>query len=138
IDHTNRSVYTTDGNDQVISVLDETTCNSANQSGCGQATTFAVPLAPLTSAVEEGTHTLYVPMPSGTDTLGYVALIDVSPCNSTIISGCGSTPHLVRAGSLAEQVTIDPTTKTVYVLSENSSEISVIDAATCNGKNQSG
>jgi hypothetical protein len=79
-----------------------------------------------------------VPLTADTDILGYTAVIDGSTCNGTNQSGCGNTPHLVQVGSVPFLGVIDPTTKTVYIMSEFSSKISVINAATCNGRNQSG
>jgi DNA-binding beta-propeller fold protein YncE len=138
IDPSNGTVYSTDANDSLFWVFGGAACNGSNQSGCSQAASFPTTYEPLASAVDPITHTLYVPMPSGIDTLGFVALIDGSTCNSSNTSGCSNPPHLVRAGSLAEQITIDPTTRTAYILSEESSSISLLNIATCNAKNFSG
>ena len=78
-------------------------------------------------------------MPSEPGTLGFAALVDVSACNGTVRSGCGvGSPHLVNVGSLPFQVLIDSTTRTAYILSNESSSISVLNTATCNAQNQSG
>jgi len=139
LDASTHSVYIGDAVDQAISVFDGATCNSTNQSGCTQATSFALPYGPLLSAVDSATHTLYVPMASGTDSLGFVGLIDTSSCHAAVRSGCGvGSPHLVTVGSVPFQVLIDPTTRTAYVESEESASISVLNTATCNAQNQSG
>ncbi len=139
LDSSTHSIYIGDANDQAASVFNGATCNSTNQSGCSQATTFALPYGPLLSAVDSATRTLYVPMASGTDTLGFVGLIDTSACNATVRSGCGvGSPHLVNVGSLPFQVLIDPATRTAYVESEESASISVLNTATCNAHNYSG
>jgi YVTN family beta-propeller protein len=140
IDYSNQSVYVTDAIDQTISVLNGKTCNATTQSDCSEFSVTPVPagLFPLASAVDLTTHTLYVPLTALTGVLDYVAVIDGSACNAIDHSGCGETPRLVQVGSLAELVTIDPTTKSAYVLSTQSSTLSVISTATCNGRNQSG
>ncbi len=140
IDHSNHSVYVTDANDQKVSVLNGTTCNATNQSDCTHFSVAPLPadLFPITSAVDPSTHTLYVPLAAFNDTLDYVGVIDGSTCNAVVHSGCGGAPHLVQVGNVPLQVTIDPKTKTAYIMSENSSKISVINTATCNGKDQSG
>ena len=82
------SVYVTDIDDHTVSVFNSATCNSTDQSGCSQFTSFAAP-RPAISAVDSATHTLYVPDDSGDATLGYTAVIDGSTCNGTVRSGCG-------------------------------------------------
>jgi len=139
LDSSTYSVYVGDDTNQAVSVFDGATCNSTDQSGCNQATTFAVPYNPGLSAADPITHTLYVPMTSGEGTLGFAALVDVSACNGTVRSGCGvGSPHRVNVGSLPFQVLIDSTTRTAYILSNESSSISVLNTATCNAQNQSG
>ena len=140
IDYSNHSVYVTNFNDDTVSVFNGATCNATTQSDCTQFSVAPLPAGffPLGGNVEQTTHTLYVPLAADTDILGYTAVIDGSTCNGIDHSGCGETPHLVQVGSVPFMGVIDPTTKTVYILSENSSKISVINAATCNGRNQSG
>jgi DNA-binding beta-propeller fold protein YncE len=140
IDYSNHSVYVTNANDQTVSVFNGATCNATTQSDCTQFSVAPLPAGffPLGGNVEQTTHTLYVPLAADTNILGYTAVIDGSTCNGTNQSGCGNTPHLVQVGSVPFLGVIDPTTKTVYIMSENSSKISVINAATCNGRNQSG
>jgi DNA-binding beta-propeller fold protein YncE len=140
IDYSNHSVYVTNFNDNTVSVFNGTTCNATTQSDCTQFSVAPLPAGffPAGGNVEETTHTLYVPLAADTGILGYTAVIDGSTCNGTNQSGCGNTPHLVQVGSGPFLGVVDPTTKTVYIMSENSSKISVINAATCNGTNQSG
>ena len=140
IDYSNHSVYVTNFNDNTVSVFNGATCNATTQSDCTQFSVAPLPAGffPNGGNVEQTTHTLYVPLTADTDILGYTAVIDGSTCNGTNQSGCGNTPHLVQVGSVPFLGVIDPTTKTVYIMSEFSSKISVINAATCNGRNQSG
>jgi DNA-binding beta-propeller fold protein YncE len=140
IDDSNHSVYVNNLNGQTVSVFNGATCNATTQSDCTQFSVAPLPAGffPVGGNVEQTTHTLYVPLAADTDILGYTAVIDGSTCNGTNHSGCGNTPYLVQVGSIPFMGVVDPTTKTVYIMSENSSKISVINAATCNGRNQSG
>jgi YVTN family beta-propeller protein len=141
IDHSNHSIYVTNAFHPSVSVFDGTTCNAIDQSTCAQppAATFTEDLVPLGPAVvDETTHTYYLPLASFNDVLDYVAVIDASTCNGTITSGCRDTPPMVQVGDLPEGVILDPETKTVYVLNEESSTISMFNGATCNAMNHSG
>ena len=102
LENSTHSVYVFDIIDQTASVFDGAHCNSTDQSACNQATTFALPYVPYIADADPITQTLYVTMPSGTEgTLGFVGLVDISACNSTIRSGCGANaPYLVKVGSL--------------------------------------
>ena len=141
IDYSNQSVYVTNAIDLTVTVLNGATCNATTQSDCTEVSVAPLPadFFPLEPAVDQATHTLYVPLAAVMEgILGYTAVIDGSTCNAIDHSGCGATPHLVQVGSLPEQVIIDPRTKSAYILSYSSSTLSVINTATCNGKDQSG
>jgi YVTN family beta-propeller protein len=142
IDHTNHSVYVTDAPGQTLSVFNGSTCNASTQSNCAPSATISLPLfSYAAAAVEETTHTVYVPqgaIPEQGVALEYVAMLNGSTCNGTVTSGCGNTLPTVQVGGNPETPVIDPATKTVYVGSEGSSKVSVINAATCNATNQSG
>jgi len=140
VDTANHSVYVTDGPGQTLSVLNGATCNASTQSKCGPSATMSLPLFVISPpAVEETTHTVYVPQ-GGVDSgaLGQVAMLDGSTCNGTVTSGCRNTLPMAQVGSNVGTPVIDPATRTVYVLGEASSKVSVINADTCNATNQSG
>ncbi|PYJ72681.1 MAG: hypothetical protein DME75_03965, partial [Verrucomicrobia bacterium] len=106
-----------------MSVFNGATCNAASQSNCATAASFSLALFPsLPPVVDETTHTVYVPQ-AGTGALDFVAMINGSTCNGTVTSGCRNTPPLVQVGDDVAQVVVDPTTSTVYVISEESTKI---------------
>ena len=92
----------------------------------------------MPGAVDETTHTVYVPFGGAESALEYVAMINGSTCNATVTSGCGNTPPMVQVGNHPSEIVLDPTTRSVYVVSAESSKISVINADTCNATNQAG
>jgi YVTN family beta-propeller protein len=139
IDTSNHNLYLTSGIiTSSVSVFDGTHCNSIDHSNCNATTNFAVNPFPVGPAlIDPSTHTYYLPTSAFTDTLDPVLVIDTSTCNATISTGCNN-QAAVQVGSLPEGVIIDASTKTVYVLNEESSSISVFDGSTCNATNHSG
>jgi DNA-binding beta-propeller fold protein YncE len=123
IDHTNHSVYVTDAVDQLMSVFNGATCNATSQSNCSTAATFS--FSGGLGVVDEATHTVYLGLSSGAAVLDHVAMMNGSTCNGTVTSGCGNTPPMVQVGDSVAEMVIDPTTKTIYVINQGSSTISV-------------
>jgi YVTN family beta-propeller protein len=119
-----------------VQIMDSSTCNSLNQSGCGTApsqsyTADFFPTVPAT--VDEATHTVYMPA----NDPNILAVIDASVCNASTAAGCNGEPQ-VPVGSAGFAAVFDPNTKTVYVENFLSSSISVVNGATCNALNHSG
>ena len=141
IDYANHGVYVSDFADSLIRVFNGTTCNAGNTSGCGQPpVTLVANFNPTQAAVDEVTHTVYVPLNGGQACTEENAalMIDGSRCNGTDNSGCGNTPNRASVGSGASQALIDPATETVYVENQGSNSLSVINGATCNATKTSG
>ena len=141
IDYSNQSVYVTNEIDLTVTVLNGATCNATTQADLTQVSVAPLPadFFPQEPAVDQATHTLYLPLAAVAEgILGYTAVIDGSTCNAIDHSGCGETPHLVQVGSFPGLVIVEPKTKSAYVLSVASITLSVINTATCNGKDQSG
>jgi len=138
VDPANHSVYVTDFVDGTLSVFNGATCNAGNTSGRGQtAGPFIGPGNGVPGVVDDSTHTVYLAV-GGSGALDSVAMIDGSTCNGTVSSGCGNTPATVQVGDNPTGLVIDPSTRTLYVVNQESASISVINIATCNATNQSG
>jgi len=119
-----------------VEILDSSTCNSTNQSGCGTppSQSFTTSFFPnLPATVDEATHTLY--MPSVFPNI--LAVFDTSVCNASTTAGCGNFAQ-VQVGSLGFAAVFDPQTRTVYVENFFSTSMSVVNGATCNAMNHSG
>ncbi len=144
IDPSNQSVYVANTTIFDVTVFNAATCNAVTQSDCSTVSVAQLPdnFIPLVPGIDSTTHSLYVPLIANPDVigevLGYTAVIDGSTCNSSDHSGCGQTPRLVQSGNSPQQAMVDQTTETVYVLNWGSASLSVIDAATCNGKDPGG
>jgi DNA-binding beta-propeller fold protein YncE len=129
------TIYVGNLNDNTVSVIDGSTCNASNTSGCGQtAALVQVGSGPGVPGIDTATNTIYVP--NGND--GTVSVINGATCDAQNTSGCNQAPPTVAAGSGADQVAVDPSTHTVYVANFNDNTVSVIDGASCNATNSSG
>ena len=135
VDPATHTVYVANGNDDTVSVINDSACNAQTDLGCGQTPpTVAAGEGPLGMALDPATHTLYV-SDLGAST---VTMINTDACNALHPSGCEQVPATVTVGSEPALIAFDPATGTVYVPNSNGSTISVIDAATCNATVQSG
>jgi len=135
------TIYVTNTNDNTVSVIDGSTCNGSDTSGCGQAVaTIAVGSGPRSVGVDPNTDTIFV----GNRDDGTVSVIDGSTCNGKDTSGCGQSPFAVGVGtpnselSLARSIAFDPTTQQLFVPVTGDSDVAVIDGNTCRGSNPSG
>ena len=138
VDPATDTIYVGSFDDGTISVIDGSTCNGGNSSGCAQVPpTVTVGSFPDGVAVDQATHTVYVA--NGNDTT--VSVIDGSRCNGTDSSGCGQTPPTVDVGGNPVELAVDQATDTVYVpifFNDALGFVAMIDTATCNGGHSSG
>src|SRR5438876_936108 len=114
-----------------VEILDSSTCNSTNQSGCGtppsQSFTVGFFLF-IPATVDEATHTLYV---SSQDT-NFAWVLDGSKCNATRTDGCTKNAPTTPTGNGPSGLDINPNTQTLYVANQSDNTVSVIDASACN------
>ena len=90
------TIYVTNTNDDTVSVIDGSTCNGSDHSGCGQTPpTVAVGAGPRAVGVNQVTDTIYV----GNRFDGTVSVVDGRSCNGIGSSGCAQTPPAVAIGS---------------------------------------
>jgi hypothetical protein len=151
------ATITTGGGPNLISVFDGATCNASRRDGCDQAPAH-VPFAddghPFSStadvAVNRSSNTisatsvvLGVPFAGKT-----VYVIDGATCNAVDTTGCSAAratvtlPSTVPAEANPVGIAVVETTNTVYTANLSDGEypgtVSVIDGATCNGRDTSG
>ena len=127
------------GHGDTVSVVNGARCDATVRSGCGRAVaTIKVGKGPAVAAFDPATRTVYV-----TNFLsGSVSVINAAGCNALTTRGCGRAVKTVKAGSGPGGVDVDVATDTVYVansgLTNQGDTVSVIDGATCNGRNGRG
>jgi YVTN family beta-propeller protein len=135
VDDADHTAYVANGDDGTLSLVDTSTCNAEDASGCGQTpATVTVGAFPIAQRLDTATHTLYV---SNRDD-GTVSVIDTSTCNAQDTYGCAGPQPTISVGSSPRGMAIDPKTDTVYVANIDDGTASVIDGATCNATKTTG
>jgi DNA-binding beta-propeller fold protein YncE len=119
-----------------VSVIDGTTCNATNTTGCGNppATITLGPAytTPISVAVDQPADTIYVADLQNGEGSGTVSVINGATCNAITKTGCRHTPPTVTVGFGPAGIAFDPANRTVAVTSIEDTSVSVINAATCN------
>jgi DNA-binding beta-propeller fold protein YncE len=144
--HTLYAATVSPGGVPSISVFDAATCNAGRRDGCDQ-TPAHIALAgdgPADVAINRSTNTLYATSLVGNT----VSVIDGATCDATDTSGCSAAPATVTLSSTGSTdanpagIAVVEATNTVYTANLSDGEfpgsVSVIDGATCNGRDTSG
>jgi YVTN family beta-propeller protein len=142
VDQVTNTIYVTNTNDNTVSVINGSTCNGSNPSGCGQTPpTVAVGAGPRAVGVNPRTDTIYV----GNGFDGTVSVVDGGNCNGNDSSGCSQIPLAVAIGSssdtgvaMGRSMTVDQATDTVYLTSVFDSDVIAIDGAHCRAGHTNG
>ena len=138
------------GGPSFVSVFDSATCNAARRDGCDQAPAHVALVddgSTADVAVNRSTNTIYATsVVLGVGKTVYV--IDGATCNATDTSGCGAAPATVTLPSTGAAdanpvgIAVVEATNTIYTANLADGEFpgsaSVIDGATCNGRDTSG
>ncbi len=118
-----------------VAVIDASTCNATNHSGCGQTPTLVQAGGnPTGVLIDPTTHTGYVLNESSSS----ISVIDTATCNAKNPSGC---PETVPALATALNPTfffVNVGTHTIYTPSQDSSKLWVQDALQCNAQHTEG
>jgi DNA-binding beta-propeller fold protein YncE len=129
------TIYVSNAGDNTLSVIDGSTCNGSNTSGCSQPQpTTTVGGVPQQIAVDEINNTIYV----ANQAAGTVSVINGTHCNGTDTSGCHQSWPIVTVGNAPWALGLNPSNHTVYVTNLGDNTVSVIDGNRCNGTNSSG
>jgi DNA-binding beta-propeller fold protein YncE len=138
VDAATNTIYGGNNSQPVIDVINGTTCNASDLSGCAPVATIpmAHPEANLgADSIDQATHTLYAADPFS-DT---VAAINTATCNATNTSGCAAAPPTIKVGVGPGPPALNPATHSLYVtFGSKSNKVAVINAATCNATNTTG
>jgi YVTN family beta-propeller protein len=112
-----------------VSVINGTTCNAVQSSGCKQTpATVIVGRAPFGLAVDDTTNTVYVLNNQGGGTDATLSTIDGAQCDATATSGCVATPPIdLGPGRAPNGVALDPSTHTLYTANYEDATVSAID-----------
>jgi DNA-binding beta-propeller fold protein YncE len=138
LDPTTHTLYVTNNYDNTVSMINAARCNAMRTDGCAQRfPVIGVGKGPNVTALDQATHTLYVPNngPGGsggnTGSGGKtVSMINTATCNATRQSGCTSPAPTATVGTTPFGVTVAD--GTVYAWNVDDGTASMINAATCN------
>ena len=136
VDAATDTVYVTDnGGEDIVSVIDGSTCNASVTTGCGQKpATVAVGQLAYGIVDDSATHTAYV---TNADS-NTVSVIDTRHCRGGDTTGCGQTTTTVPVGTEPLGIALDAATHTVYVGNIQDGTLSLLDTRTCQAANTSG
>jgi DNA-binding beta-propeller fold protein YncE len=142
-DPATHTLYTSNQNDNTLSVINTATCNAAHTRGCRQrvnSVSLPAGASPQGIAIDTVTGTIYVANIGGNT----VSVINARTCNATNFSGCRQTPASIKNPGGPIALAVNQATDTIYVanigdnFSGKSHTVSVINGATCNGRRHSG
>jgi DNA-binding beta-propeller fold protein YncE len=138
--HTAYVANQANGADGTVSLIDTRTCNGTVRFGCRDTFPMvAVGPGPSADVVDEASDTVYVEVgPVGDASLGSLAMINGATCNVSDQAGCDLAPATTPAGQGPIAMAENPRTRTVYAVNQGDSDMSVIDAATCNATDHAG
>jgi DNA-binding beta-propeller fold protein YncE len=129
------TVYIGSGNEPTVSLINASTCNAMDSSGCRRhPITLHVPAGPDGLAVDDATHTLFVANNGPGNSVGRantVSVVNAATCNATNTSGCHQHVATVLTGANPGGNTIDEATDTLYVTTFDDT-VQVINGETCN------
>jgi len=140
IDPTTHSVYLPLFADTDVlgytAVIDGSTCNGTDHSGCGQTPQLVLAGSlPLQVVVDLSTRTAY----TISELSNTITAISTSTCNGTDHSGCPTTvPPALAVGVNPIAFAINPETHTIYVPSQDTNRVWVLDTSKCNAMHPSG
>jgi YVTN family beta-propeller protein len=141
LDPATHTLYSSNQNDNSVSVVNTAACNAQDTTGCDQQVySVRVGGSPQGIAIDTVTGTIYVANIGGNT----ISVINARTCNAVNFSGCGQARASIKdpAGPIA--LAVNQATDTIYVanigdnFSGTSDTVSVINGATCNGIQHSG
>jgi len=132
------TLYVSNNYANTVSMIDTATCNAIRTDGCAQRLpVIQVGQGPNVSAIDQATHTLYVPNngPGGSGTQPgtggtTVSMINTATCNAARQNGCRSPAPTATVGNTPFGATA--AAGTVYAWNSGEGTVSLINAATCN------
>ncbi len=147
LDAAHRTLFATlvGGNSDSIAVIDISSCNATNTSGCAQTPKQVVfpgstlwgggtvPFGlPAFMDLDETTHTLYVP----DATEGPIYILDTSTCNG----GTQTCSSPIQTSAHGDGVVVERAHHSVFIVQaiNFSDQVQILDSSICNSTNQSG
>ena len=134
VDETTQTIYQPLGSPPEtlgsVAILDATTCNAANVSGCGNVLReIPVGNIPFWVLIDPTTKTAYVESENN----NAIAVINTATCNAHTLAGCPTVPPALATGlDPTINIVINPATHTLYSQSQDTNRLWVLDTSKCN------
>lgn len=118
-----------------VLMIQGSTCNGTDNSGCGNTPNRAnIGSGSGQALIDPATETVYV-LSQGSSSL---SAINGATCNATNTSGCATIPPALAVGNFPGFVSLDSNTHTLYMSSQDTNTVWVLDASKCNATHTSG
>jgi YVTN family beta-propeller protein len=129
------TLYVANNDDDDVSVINTATCNAAITSSCGTLPpTVQVGKGPQDLTADPGTGTLY----SANFVDNTVSVLNAASCDASTTRGCRTAPPAATVGGKPSGVAVDTAKDSVYVTDQGPGTVSVLDASTCNSRDDAG
>ena len=138
VNRATNSIYLGTTNDNTVTVIDGTTCNSSTTAGCASSAVTRVGHVPQQLAVDETSNTIYVVNQGDGSSPSTMSIIDGSHCNATDHSGCKAVWPVAPVGVSPQALTFNPDTQTIYVTNTGDDTVSVIETTHCRAGDTTG
>jgi YVTN family beta-propeller protein len=137
IDPSTNTVYAANTGDNsiqegTVSVVDGSTCDGSNPSGCAAQAPPQVTVGadPVSVAIDPNNQSVYVANLNDST----VSVIDATSCNAQTTSGCDARPPTVAVDGGPSSAVVDPGRHTVYVTTQAANGVAVIDDRGCDAQ----
>jgi YVTN family beta-propeller protein len=119
-----------------VSVVDGSTCDGSDPSGCASQTApqVTVGAGPASVAIDSSNRSIYVT--NGDDDT--VSVIDARSCNAHATSACDDRPPTIAVEGGPNWTVVDPARHTVYVAAQAANSVAVVDDRSCDARRSSG
>ena len=132
-DPANHTLYVANVGSTTVPMIDSATCNATDLAACPKTTrpTVNVGSDPITVAVNQATHTVYVTTISTTlRARNGWAVFNANTCNATVQTACGSLGRLVGDPAGPNDGRVDPANDTLYTANFTNT-VSAFDLRRC-------
>ena len=141
VDPATNTVYAANTGDNsvqegTVSVVDGSSCDGSNPSGCAAQTAPQVTVGadPVSVGVDPNNRSIYVANLND----GTVSVIDAKSCNAQTTSGCDARPPTIAVDGGPTSAVVDAARHTVYVTTETGNSVAVIDDRSCDAQRSVG
>jgi YVTN family beta-propeller protein len=141
VDPATNTVYAANTDDTAfkegtVSVVDGSTCDGRNPSGCASQTApqVTVGASPIAVAVDPSNRSIYVTNVSDST----VSVIDAASCNAHTTNGCDDRPPTIAVDGGPAWAVVDPARHTLYVAAQAANSVAVIDDRSCDAQRSIG